>query len=129
MKAAAWMAAASVGSALAIMVVAGRAHAGAVVLGMLAPAAATTVSWVLTERTYTRAPERLTALMIAGFAAKMVLFGVYVAVVIGGLGLAPTPFVVSFTGYFIALYFVEALLMRRLFAKPSLMLDTATRER
>jgi len=31
-------------------------------------------------------------------------------------GLRPAPFVVSFAGFFIALYLVEALLMRRLFA-------------
>ena len=117
MKAAAWMAAASVGSALAITAIAGRAHAADVLLGMAAPLAATTVSWVLAERTFAREPERLTALMIAAFAAKMLLFGAYVAFVIGVLGLNPTPFVVSFTGYFIALYLVEALLMRRLFAR------------
>ena len=32
------------------------------------------------------------------------------------VGVRPVPFVVSFTGYFIALYLTEALLMRRLFA-------------
>jgi hypothetical protein len=119
MKAAACMAAAAIGSALAIVAIAGRARAAGVLLGMLAPLAATTVSWVVTERTYTRDPERLTATMIAAFAAKVVLFGVYVAWVIGVVGLDPTPFVVSFTGYFIALYFTEALLMRRLFAKTA----------
>jgi hypothetical protein len=30
--------------------------------------------------------------------------------------LRPLPFVASFTGYFVALYLTEALLMRRLFA-------------
>ena len=32
------------------------------------------------------------------------------------LELRPLPFVVSFTGYFIALHVIEALFMRRLFA-------------
>jgi hypothetical protein len=117
MKAAAWMAAASVGSALAIAAAAGRARAAGVWFGMFAPLVATTVSWMLTERVYTRQPERLTGVMIAAFAAKMLFFGVYVAVVLRLLDLAPVPFVASFTGYFIALYLTEALLMRRLFAR------------
>lgn len=117
MKAAGWMAAVAVGSALAIAAIAGRGRAVDVLLGMAAPLVATTVSWVMTERIYTRDPGRLTAMMIAGFAAKMVLFGAYVAAVIVALGRDPTPFVVSFTGYFIGLYLIEALLMRRLFAK------------
>jgi hypothetical protein len=47
----------------------------------------------------------------------MLFFGAYVVVMltVGGVGL--TPFVASFTGYFIGLYLTEALLMRRLFAK------------
>ena len=38
----------------------------------------------------------------------------YVAVMLKVLALRPMPFVVSFTSYFIALYFVEALGLRRL---------------
>jgi len=88
----------------------------AIVFGMLAPLAAAGVSWVLTERTYARSPERLTGLLTTGFAAKMVFFGVYVAVMIKIVGLHPVPFIISFMGYFIALYLIEAMLMRRLFA-------------
>ena len=47
--------------------------------------------------------------MIAAFAVKMVFFGAYVAVMLRGSALRPMPFVVSFTGYFIALALVEAL--------------------
>lgn len=110
------MVTASVGSVLLLVVLSRRDTRLDVVLGMIAPLAATSVSWVLTERTYKRNPERLTALMMSGFAAKMVFFGAYVAVMLKVLRLQPVPFVASFTGYFIALYLVEALLMRRLFA-------------
>jgi hypothetical protein len=117
MKAAAWMAAASLVSAALAIAVVGR-HVGAeVLLGMLAPLAAAGVSWVLMERTFTRSPERLTGLMIGAFGAKMLFFGVYVAVMVKVAGLRPVPFVVSFTSYFIALYSTEALLMRRLFGR------------
>jgi hypothetical protein len=54
--------------------------------------------------------------MVAAFLAKMVLFGAYVIAMLRLLGLRPIPFVVSFTGYFIALYVLEAVFLRRLFA-------------
>jgi hypothetical protein len=117
MKAALWMAAAAVGSALAVVAVAGRQTAREVSLGLLAPLLATAASWVITERTYRADPVRLTGLMTAGFAAKMVFFGAYVAAMLKLVGLAPVAFVASFTAYFIALYLTEALLMRRLFSR------------
>jgi hypothetical protein len=106
----------SFASALLIVGAAGRQTGRDIVLGMLAPLAAAGVSWVLIERAYQRSPERLTGLMMTGFAAKMVFFGGYVAVMLKIIGLHPVPFIASFTGYFIALYLIEALLMRRLFA-------------
>jgi hypothetical protein len=114
-KAAAAMAGASVVVALAGIAVAGRTTAAEVLLGMLAPLAATAVSWVLVERTFKRDPQQLTALMIGAFGAKMLFFGAYVGAMFTVVGVRPVPFIVSFTGYFIALYLTEALLMRRLF--------------
>ena len=110
------MTGAAVGSAVVAVAIAGRQTTADVLLGMLAPLAAATISWVLTERTYRREPARLTGLMIGAFGAKMLFFGAYVAVMLEVVGLHPTPFVVSFTSYFIASYLIEALLMRRLFA-------------
>jgi hypothetical protein len=117
MKAAAWMAAAALGSGLVAVAVAGRPVAAEILFGMLAPLAAATVSWVLTERTYRSEPARLTGLMTALFGVKMLFFGAYVAVMVKLVGLRLTPFIASFTGYFVALYLTEALLMRRLFAR------------
>jgi hypothetical protein len=116
MKAAASMTAASVAAATAAIAIAGRETGAGVLLGMLAPLGAAGVSWVLIERTFKRDPQQLTALMIGAFGAKMLFFGAYVAVMLKVVGVRPVPFVVSFTGYFIALYLIEALLMRRLFA-------------
>jgi hypothetical protein len=116
MKAAAWMAAASLASAALTIAAAGRRNAPEVLAGMIAPLLAVCVSWVLTERTFRRDPPALTGLMTAAFAAKMLFFGAYVALMLKVVGLRPIPFVVSFTAYFIALYLTEALLMRRLFA-------------
>ena len=116
MKVVAGMAAGSVASAALGVAVAGRQTAREVLLGMAAPLLAASVSWVLTERAYKRDPQTLTGLMTAAFVAKMLFFGAYVAVMLKVVGLRPAAFVVSFTGYFIALYLTEALLMRRLFA-------------
>jgi hypothetical protein len=54
--------------------------------------------------------------MAAAFAAKMIFFAAYVAVMLRVLDLQPIPFVVSFASCFIALHFIEGLGLRRLFA-------------
>ncbi len=117
MKAARWMTAAALASGVLAVAVAGRPLAADILAGMAAPLVAVTVSWVLTERTYLREPAQVTRLMIGAFGVKMLFFGAYVALMLGVVGLRRTPFIVSFTGYFVALYLTEALLMRALFAK------------
>ena len=87
----------------------------AVLLGMLGPLLVTTSSWVLMERTFHERRQKLTSVMIAAFAFKLVFFGVYVAVMIRVVALRPLPFVASFIGYFTGLYLMEALYLRRLF--------------
>ena len=87
-----------------------------VLLGMLAPMAVAAGTLVLAERTYRRDPVRLTAVMTAAFAGKMVFFGAYVALMLGVVALRPAPFVGSFAGFFIALHVTEAFCLRRLFA-------------
>ena len=118
MRAARWMVIASVATWLAIAVwLDGRART-AVLLGMCAPLAMATGTWVLAERTYRQNPVALTSLMIAAFGFKLVFFGAYVAAMITLLTVSPVPFVASFVGYFVALYLAEALLLRRLFTTP-----------
>ncbi len=46
----------------------------------------------------------------------MVFFGGYVIVMVRVAAVRPIPFMVSFTGFFIGLYAMEALFLRRLFA-------------
>jgi hypothetical protein len=111
-----WMAGASVTTWLAAT---GLVEPGAridVFLGMFGPLAAVATTWVLAERVYRESPGRLTLLMIAGFVGKLVFFAAYVAIVLGVFSHHPVPFVVSFTSYFIALYLMEAVFLRRLFA-------------
>jgi hypothetical protein len=88
----------------------------ALVLGAVGPLVVALGSWKLVERTWRSEPSRLTAMMIAAFAGKLVFFAVYVAVMLSVLSLPPTPFIASFTTSFIALHLAEALALRRLFS-------------
>jgi hypothetical protein len=84
--------------------------------GMAGPLASALVTWVVASRIFAADPARLTGVMIVGFAVKLLAFGVYVAVALRPLGLRPVPFMLSFTGFFIALHVLEARFLRRLFA-------------
>jgi hypothetical protein len=111
----AWMVGLSIGSWVAATAVAGAGINPEALLGMLGPLVAAAVSWVAIEQMHRAAPERVMSVMFTAFGAKMVFFGVYVAAMLRGLELRRTPFVVSFTVYFIALYAMEALFLKRLF--------------
>jgi hypothetical protein len=89
-----------------------------ILFGLAGPLLVATGSWILIERVYRLSPERLTGVMAAGFAGKMVFFGAYVVVALTVLSLRPIPFVASFTSAFIGLHLIEALCLRRLFARP-----------
>ncbi len=109
-------------SVLSCVIVAGIAGSRAnpeVLYGMLGPLAAAVGSWIVTERTYTANPDHLMGVLITGMAIKAVFFGAYVVIMLRVMGLRPMPFVFSFTAYFIALYAMEALFMRRLFERAN----------
>jgi hypothetical protein len=114
MKPAVWMAGASLVSWLAVAVTSGGSGDPEVLLGMAGPLTSAVGSWVAYERAHRSAPGRLTNVMIAALAVKMVFFGGYVGVMLRGLDLRPVPFVVSFAAYFIALQAMEAMFLRRL---------------
>ncbi len=114
-----WMVGSGVLSWLAVAAVPGVESDVEILFGMIGPLAGAVATWVLVVRTYPTRPERLTPLMVAAFGGKVVFFGAYVTVMLGVLSLRPLPFVVSFTTYFIAVHFFEALCLRRLFAGTS----------
>ena len=113
------MAAASVTSWIVVAAFVGRTASYEILLGMLGPLTAAVGTWLLAARVYREHPEQLTGLMAAGFALKMIFLGAYVAVMLRVMRVRPFPFVVSFTGYFIGLYLMEALFLRRLFSERS----------
>jgi hypothetical protein len=115
MKPAAWMVGASALSWLIASRLAGAGGNPEVLYGMLAPLLVAVVSWIVIERAFRSRPERLMGVMVQGLAVKAVFFGAYVIGMLRVIGLRPVPFIVSFTGYFIALHVTEAVFMRRLF--------------
>jgi hypothetical protein len=90
---------------------------GAVAAGIAGPAAAALLSWVAAERTWRREPARLTSVMTAAFAGKVVFFAAYVAFMLSVLSLPPVPFAATFTASFVTLHLVEALALKRLFSR------------
>ncbi len=114
MKPVVWMGAVGLLSWLAATLVVGPSVNPEALFGMLGPLVSTCATAVLTNRAFRIAPERLTALMIGALLVKVVCFGAYVVVMLRVLGLRPVLFIVSFTVYFVALYGMEALFLRRL---------------
>lgn len=110
-----WMAGAAVLLWLVMAVAGGAGMHPEALYAMLGPLAAACGTWVVTERTYRRHPERLTGIMVAGLLVKALFFGAYVIVMLRTLGVRPQPFVASFTVFFIGLYGLEALFLKRLF--------------
>jgi hypothetical protein len=114
MKPVAWMAGVSLMSWLLMRVTSDGRGDPEMLFGMAGPLVSAVGSWVAYERAHRSAPGRLTNVMIAALAVKMVFFGSYVVAMLRGFELRPVPFVVSFAAYFIGLHAMEAFFLRRL---------------
>ena len=114
-----WMVGLAVGSWQLLRLGLGPQIDPEVLAGMVAPLVSAVLSWIAIERTHAVAPARVTAVLLWGFALKMLAFGVYVVAMLQPATLRPMPFVASFAGYFIALHLMEALFLKRLVENPS----------
>jgi hypothetical protein len=108
------MAGAAFGSWLVVSAVGGGRVNPESFFGMAGPLAVVCASWIALQRTHRTAPERVMAVMIVWFAVKFVFIGAYVAVMLRLVSLRLVPFVAAFVIYFIALYAMQALFLRRL---------------
>ncbi len=111
-----WMLTGSLLTALALNFVLAQESRYELWFGMLGPLAAAVLSWIAMSRKYRKHPDRLTALMIKAFGAKMVFFAGYITVLVVFGSAEPIPFVCSFGFYFIALHTTEAIGLHRLHA-------------
>src|SRR6185436_663021 len=109
-----WMVGSSVVTWLAAAVVVERQTAMALLGGMLGAVAVG--SWILTANTHRHHAEAVTSVMMGAFVAKLVIVAAYVVIMLRVVLVAPVPFVAGFTSYFIGLYAIEALYLKRLFA-------------
>jgi hypothetical protein len=88
-------------------------------MGMLAPLIVGIATIIMVERTTRNAPRALTSRMTIAFLAKMLFYAAYVSVVLAVVTTTPIPFMVSFTVYFVALQFTEAVYFKTLFTRIS----------
>ena len=84
-------------------------------LGMVAPLLVTVFSIFWIEKVFKTDKEILTATMAKSFFIKMVLFALYFIIILGFYTFEPIPFVISFTGFFILFYVIEAVFLQKLF--------------
>lgn len=110
-----WMVAACMSSWIAITTLAPAPVNPELLWGMIGPLLSAALTWIAVVRTHRTARERVTGVLVAGFALKIVFFGVYLAVMLRVVGLRVVPFALTFVGYVIGLYVIEALFLRRLF--------------
>jgi hypothetical protein len=110
------MAAGAAACLIVVLLVAGRDAQGAVLLGVPGPLAAAVGSWTILARARARTPERVSAVMVKLFAAKLVFFAAYVVLAVRLLDGGLKAFVVSFTCQYVVLHAIEAMSLRRLFA-------------
>lgn len=117
MKQVFWMAAVCVGSWLAAAWLAGRPSE--LFLGMAGPLVAASVTWLAVDRAHRRHPSAVTRVLMAALGLKMLFFGVYVVAVSRIEDVDLMAFGASFVSYFVALYIVQAFLIRGLAARPA----------
>ena len=112
----AWMIGLSLGSWAVITAAAAEPVNPELAWGMAGPLVRAVITWFAVARVHRTAPERVTGVLMAGFGAKIVFFGLYLAFMVRVMDLRLVPFAVAFVGYVIALYALEALFLKRLFA-------------
>ena len=84
-------------------------------LGMIAPLSVSIFSIIWIKKVFKTDPEKLTATMTKSFFIKMVLFALYFIIILSFYAFEPNPFVISFTGFFILFYIIEAMFLQNLF--------------
>lgn len=112
MKQVTWMAAGCVGSWLVAALLFNRASE--LFLGMIGPLVAAAATWIAIDRAQRQDPSRVTRLLMGALMAKVLFFGAFVVGVSRVPGLDLGTFGAAFFVYFVALYIVQAFLIRGL---------------
>ena len=83
-------------------------------IGMIAPLVVSIISITINKNVFEKSPEKLTASLTKSFFMKMVLYAAYFVVILSFYTFEPTPFVISFTSFFILFYIIEAVFLQKL---------------
>jgi hypothetical protein len=89
-------------------------YSNEILLGMIAPLLVSIFSIQLVKRANSASPKKLTATLTKSFFIKMVLFALYFIIILTFYAFEPIPFVISFTGFFILFYIIEAIFLQKL---------------
>ncbi len=84
-------------------------------MGMALPLLITLFSISKIKSIYNKNPEGVTSFMMKAFAGKMILYGIFFITIFSFYSFHQLSFVISFAGYFIALYVIEAVLLNSTF--------------
>ncbi|MFC1784189.1 ATP synthase subunit I [Candidatus Neomarinimicrobiota bacterium] len=84
-------------------------------MGMIAPLLVTILSIMWINKVFKADPEKTTTTMTKSFFIKMVLYAIYFIIILSFYTFEPNPFVVSFMGFFILFYAIEAMFLHKLF--------------
>ena len=86
-------------------------------LGMVLPWLISLISIVKTRSVYNLNPEKLIKHMTKAMLMKMVSYGILLVIIFTFISFNPLPFIISFTGYFLALHIIEAFTLRFIIKK------------
>jgi hypothetical protein len=81
-----------------------RSFSSEIFLGMLGPMFISIISIILYKNTYAKSPDLLTSILVKSFIFKMIFFAVYLIIIFSFYNFESTPFIISFTGFFITFY-------------------------
>ena len=89
-------------------------------LGMVIPWSISLISIVKTRSVYNLNPEKLIKHMTTSMLMKMMSYGLLFIIIFTFISFNPLPFIISFTGYFLALHITEAFVLRYIFKENSI---------
>jgi hypothetical protein len=91
-----------------------KQYVNEIFLGMITPLVVGIASIQVSKNVFQKSPEKLTASLIKSFLIKMVLYAVYFIMILSFYDFEPIPFIISFTGFFILFYVIEAIFLQKL---------------
>ena len=83
-------------------------------LGWILPVLAGTVTLYFIDSAAQKDPFLVTKILIKGFALKMVYYGATILILFKLYSFEPIPFICSFSGFFLGLHVLEAVIIKRI---------------